>query len=55
MVVNSTLIKDDRRTLAIKELSGLLKDKKYNFDKECIDNLVNDLIRMYLADHHLPL
>ena len=40
MVVNSTLIKDDRRTLAIKELSGLLKDKKYNFDKECIDNLV---------------
>ncbi len=40
MVVNSTLIKDDRRTLAIKELSGLLKDKNYNFDKECIDNLV---------------
>ena len=40
MVVNSTLIKDDRRTLAIKELSGLLKDKNYNFDKECVDNLV---------------
>ena len=40
MVVNSTLIKDDRRTLAIKELSGLLKDKKYNFDKECVNNLV---------------
>ena len=40
MVVNSTLIKDDRRTLAIKELSGLLKDKNYNFDQECLDNLV---------------
>ena len=40
MVVNSTLIKDDRRTLAIKELSRLLKDKKYNFDKECVNNLV---------------
>lgn len=40
MVVNSTLIKDDRRVLAIKELSGLLKDKNYNFDKECVDNLV---------------
>lgn len=40
MVVNSTLIKDDRRILAIKELSGLLKDKNYNFDQECIDNLV---------------
>ena len=40
MVVNSTLIKDDRRILAIKELSGLLKDKNYNFDQECVDNLV---------------
>ena len=40
MVVNSTLIKDDRRVLAIKELSKLLKDKNYNFDKECVDNLV---------------
>lgn len=40
MVVNSTLIKDDRRVLAIKELSGLLKDKNYNFDQECVDNLV---------------
>ena len=40
MVVNSTLVKDDRRVLAIKELSGLLKDKNYNFDKECVDNLV---------------
>lgn len=40
MVVNSTSIKDDRRVLAIKELSGLLKDKNYNFDKECVDNLV---------------
>ena len=40
MVVNSTLIKNDRRTLAIKELSRLLKDKKYNFDKECVNNLV---------------
>lgn len=40
MVVNSTLIKDDRRVLAIKELSGLLKDKNYNFDRECVDNLV---------------
>ena len=40
MVVNSTLVKDDRRLLAIKELSGLLKDKNYNFDKECVDNLV---------------
>ena len=40
MVVSSTLIKDDRRVLVIKELSKLLKDKNYNFDKECIDNLV---------------
>lgn len=40
MVVNSTLIQDDRRVLAIKELSGLLKDKNYNFDQECVDNLV---------------
>lgn len=40
MVVNSTLVKDDRRVLAIKELSGLLKDKNYNFDQECIDNFV---------------
>ena len=40
MVVNSTLIKDDRRVLAIKELSGLLKEKNYNFDQECVDNLV---------------
>ena len=40
MVVNSTLIKDDRRVLAIKELSGLLKDKNYNFDKECVNSLV---------------
>lgn len=36
MVVNSTLIKDDRRVLAIKELSKLLKDKNYNFDKEIL-------------------
>lgn len=40
MVVNSTLVKDDRRVLAIKKLSGLLKDKNYNFDKECVDNFV---------------
>lgn len=40
MVVNSTLIKDDRRVLAIKELSELLKDKNYNFDKECVNSLV---------------
>lgn len=40
MVVNSTLIKDDRRVLAIKELSNLLKDKNYNFDQECVENLV---------------
>ena len=40
MVVNSTLIKDDRRVLAIKELSKLLKDKNYNFDQECVENLV---------------
>ena len=36
MVVNSTLIKDDRRVLAIKELSVLLKDKNYNFDQEIL-------------------
>lgn len=36
MVVNSTLIKDDRRVLAIKELSKLLKDKNYNFDQEIL-------------------
>lgn len=40
MVVNSTLIKDDRRVLAIKELSKLLKDKNYNFYQECVENLV---------------
>lgn len=40
MVLNSTLIKDDRRVLAIQELSKLLKDKNYNFDQECVENLV---------------
>lgn len=55
MVVNSTLVKDDQRVLAIKELSGLLKDKNYNFDQECVDNLVKRFYQnVYLGSKSNP-